>query len=165
MDFLVKIQTPNKTVSIIIEYDGFKEHFVDLDRVNAANYGDYYKADDIERQKVLEGYGYRFLRINRFNIGKNPVDALNERLVKLAKDAFDEVEQSPLIDEVKETASGLASGDLKVCPNCGEPKPISRFYDESLKGGQGGVGRKCIDCKTKPAALRNGGRRRRSRRW
>jgi very-short-patch-repair endonuclease len=42
-------------------------------------------ADDIYRQKVLEGYGYRFLRINRFNIGNDPVTTLNERIENIVK--------------------------------------------------------------------------------
>ena len=40
---------------------------------------------DINRQKILEGYGYKFLRINKFNIGKNPVETLNNRLEGLVK--------------------------------------------------------------------------------
>jgi very-short-patch-repair endonuclease len=70
---------------IVIEYDGFKEHFVDRTEVNESNYKYYMKADDVYRQKVLEGYGYKFLRINRFNIGKNPVEKLDERLQDLIK--------------------------------------------------------------------------------
>lgn len=70
---------------IIIEYDGFKEHFVNLDEVNESNYSYYMKEDDIYRQKVLEGYGYKFIRINRFNIGKNPIETLNERLEDVVK--------------------------------------------------------------------------------
>jgi len=73
---------------IVIEYDGFKEHFVDLGEVNESNYQHYMKEDDIYRQKVLEGYGYEFLRINRFNIGDDPVEILNERLHDLVKKKF-----------------------------------------------------------------------------
>jgi very-short-patch-repair endonuclease len=53
---------------LVIEYDGFKEHFEDLSNVTSENHESYMKADDIYRQKVLEGYGYKFLRINKFNI-------------------------------------------------------------------------------------------------
>lgn len=41
VDFLVKLNTPKRVVSIIIEYDGFKENFTNIDQANAANYGDY----------------------------------------------------------------------------------------------------------------------------
>ncbi|MCK4592217.1 hypothetical protein KAT63_02115 [Candidatus Parcubacteria bacterium] len=73
---------------IVIEYDGFKEHFVDQSEVNESNYKYYMKDDDIYRQKVLEGYGYKFLRINRFNIGDDPIETLNERLENLLKKNF-----------------------------------------------------------------------------
>ena len=84
VDFLLIFE--NK--KIVIEYDGFKEHFVDSEEINESNYKYYMKADDIYRQKVLEGYGYKFLRINRFNIGDNPTETLNERLENLVKKNF-----------------------------------------------------------------------------
>ena len=70
---------------IVIEYDGFKHHFENLEEVNKSNYKYYMKAEDVYRRKVLEGYGYKFLRINRFNIGKDPVTTLNDRLENLVK--------------------------------------------------------------------------------
>ena len=57
--------------NIIIEYDGFKEHFTNLDEVDASNYGHYYRASDVEREKTLESYGYKMLRVNRFNLAAN----------------------------------------------------------------------------------------------
>ncbi len=75
-------------LKIVIEYDGFMEHFIDRSEVNESNYKYYMKDDDIYRQKVLEGYGYRFLRINRFNIGDNPIETLNDRLQNLVKKNF-----------------------------------------------------------------------------
>ena len=42
---------------VIIEYDGFKEHFENREEVNEVNYSYYMKDNDIYRQKVLEGYG------------------------------------------------------------------------------------------------------------
>lgn len=73
---------------VIIEYDGFKEHFTNQEEVNEVNYTYYMKDDDIYRQKVLEGYGYKFLRINRFNIGNDPIETLNDRLQNLVKKNF-----------------------------------------------------------------------------
>jgi len=74
-----------KEQKIIIEYDGFKEHFNNLNEVNVSNYKYYLKDKDIYRQKILEGYGYRFLRINKFNIGEDPVETLDTRLEDLVK--------------------------------------------------------------------------------
>ncbi|CAH9018634.1 AAA domain-containing protein [Candidatus Nitrosacidococcus sp. I8] len=66
---------------LVIEYDGFKEHFIHREEVNKVNYGSYLKEADIYRQKILEGYGYRFLRLNKFNLGsKNPIEKLNHLL-------------------------------------------------------------------------------------
>lgn len=73
---------------VVIEYDGFKEHFENREEVNDVNYTYYLKDDDIYRQKVLEGYGYKFLRINRFNIGNDPIETLNDRLQNLVKKNF-----------------------------------------------------------------------------
>ncbi len=73
---------------VIIEYDGFKEHFENREEINEVNYSYYMKDDDIYRQKVLEGYGYKFLRINRFNIGNDPIETLNDRLQNLVKKNF-----------------------------------------------------------------------------
>lgn len=70
---------------IVIEYDGFKEHFIDLDDVDASNYESYLKADDVYRQKVLEGYGYKFLRLNKFNLGKDPINQLDGMLADIVK--------------------------------------------------------------------------------
>jgi len=73
---------------VIIEYDGFKEHFTDSEDINESNYSYYLKDDDIYRQKILEGYGYKFVRINKFNIGKDPVEILNQRLENIVKKKF-----------------------------------------------------------------------------
>jgi very-short-patch-repair endonuclease len=70
---------------IVIEYDGFNEHFINRDEVNETNYDSYLKAADVYRQKVLEGYGYKFLRLNKFNLGKEPVKALDGLLANAVK--------------------------------------------------------------------------------
>ena len=70
---------------IVIEYDGFTEHFTDLDEVNESNYDSYLKADDVYRQKVLEGYGYKFLRLNKFNLGKEPIKQLDGLIANVVK--------------------------------------------------------------------------------
>lgn len=42
----------------------------------------------------------------------------------------------------------MRSGAAKVCPQCGEIKPLSEFKDSSLVTG---IGRFCLTCKTAPA--------------
>jgi very-short-patch-repair endonuclease len=152
VDFLIKIRGADKSISIIIEYDGFKEHFTELDEVDASNYGIYMKPQDVERQKVLESYGYRFLRLNRFNLGKDPVQTLNERLSRMANEALQAAKPHALVEKVKEQTNGLANGDMRQCSVCDEVKSIDEFRDMKLARG---YGRKCQSCK------RTGQRRRR----
>jgi len=40
------------------------------------------------RQKTLEGYGYKFIRINKFNSGQNSIETLNNRIESLLKNGF-----------------------------------------------------------------------------
>lgn len=71
---------------IIIEYDGFLEHFSDSAHiVSESNYQEYYSPEDVYRQHVIEGYGYRFIRINKFNLGDNPIATLDARIQKILK--------------------------------------------------------------------------------
>ena len=123
-----------------MEYDGFKERFTNLDEVDAANYGLYMRAEDVERQKVLESYGCRFLRINRFNLGKDPVRTLDERLLRIAQDVLETGKPHRFVETVKEEKNGLANGNLRQCSACGELKSIEEFRDRTLARG---YGRKC----------------------
>lgn len=148
VDFLVKVVGQKTTAQIIIEYDGFKEHFTDLEDVDASNYEHYMKPADVERQKILEGYGYKFLRINRFNIGEDPVLTLDERLRRLLKGIDADRQVPSLIGKYQQLQTDLETGDSKVCSKCEKVKPIEDFFDRSLKGGDGGYGRICIHCKS-----------------
>jgi hypothetical protein len=142
VDFLLvyKDET-HKEHKIIIEYDGFKEHFDDIDEVNEFNYQDYYTGDDVYRQKVLESYGYKFLRINKFNIGDNPILTLNNRIGALVKGG---VGKSNIISHIHNTVEGLQNGEMKECPKCKEVRDYKDFRDPDLITG---YGRFCMHCK------------------
>jgi very-short-patch-repair endonuclease len=144
VDFLLRYYEEEKVHNIIIEYDGFKEHFTNLEEVTADNYQDYYKADDIEREKVLESYGYHIMRVNRFNLGDDPVATLNKRLYKLVERVSDSERSNELIEEINQTQEGLQSGESRLCPKCHNIKPASSFIDKSLKSGKA---RHCSDCR------------------
>ncbi len=90
VDFLlVYVDEAGESHKIIIEYDGFLEHFGNARGVvTAANYEEYYSSEDVYRQHVLEGYGYRFLRINRFNLGGNPIETLDARIQEIVKKKY-----------------------------------------------------------------------------
>lgn len=142
VDFLLvyKDET-HREHKIIIEYDGFREHFKEIDEINEFNYQDFMTDEDVYREKVLEGYGYRFLRINKFNIGNDPIKTLNDRIENLMKDG---VGKNNLISHIHQTIEGLQNGEMKECPKCKEIRKADDFKDSSLITG---YGRFCKFCK------------------
>jgi very-short-patch-repair endonuclease len=126
---------------IIIEYDGFREHFENIDEVNELNYDHYLSDDDMYREKVLEGYGYKFLRINKFNIGNNPIATLDDRVANLLKKKNN---HNKLLSGIHNTIEGLQNGDMKECPKCKEIREYKDFRDPDLITG---YGRFCMHCK------------------
>jgi len=167
VDFLLTYHAPTGTVQIVIEYDGFEYHFQKGKHVHFGNHERYLLESDVERQLTLESYGYRFLRINRFNCGRDPVATLDERVRSLIEMALDD-EIPTTVATVTAVAEGLANRDLKTCSRCGEIKDRASFFDKSLKNGAGGHGRVCMDCKTadvrQKAMSKQAGKRHR-RRW
>jgi ssDNA-binding Zn-finger/Zn-ribbon topoisomerase 1 len=141
VDFLLLYDDGSYEHKIIIEYDGFKEHFTNLDAVNEFNYQYYYRDDDVYREKVLEGYGYRFLRINRFNLGENPIATLDERIEKLVERR--QVDNA-FLSRIHSMISQLENGQMKECPKCKKVLPKQKFYDSTLSTNYGRI---CTDCK------------------
>lgn len=142
VDFLVSYrESETREKKIVIEYDGFSEHFKESNLVNEYNYEHYQSDGDVYRQKVLESYGYKFLRINRFNAGVNQVETLDRRLAELVRP---DTQSNPLMFKIHETIENLQSGDMKECPKCKEVRTIEEFKDASLSSG---MGRFCRYCK------------------
>lgn len=142
VDFLlIYTDERHKEHKIIIEYDGFKEHFKDSEAVNEFNYESYYSDDDVYRQKVLESYGYKFLRINKFNSRENPIASLDDRIARLLKNPEN---ANSLLSNIHGTIEGLQNGHMRECPKCKEVKPKTDFKDSSLITG---YGRFCNGCK------------------
>ncbi len=151
VDFLVTVQTSKGAVHIVVEYDGLEYHFQPGREINVGNHERYLVEADVERQLTLESYGYRFLRINRFNLGNDPVQTLSMRLSRLLEVATGDP-LPDMLSRVQGQAAGLASKELKPCSRCGEIKEQAAFFDPALKGGHGGVGRVCAQCKENDAA-------------
>ena len=156
VDFLLLFRgSESRQHSIIIEYDGFSEHYGHFTQnadVNELNYESYYTAAHVEREKILEGYGYKFLRINRFNLGEDPILTLNERFLDLTRD-------KPKLTFARAVHKLIASqevGHSKECPKCGKLLPIDAFADSSLETG---VGRICNKCKARSRTRRRPARR------
>lgn len=142
-DFLLIYSSPQKiTYKIIIEYDGFEFHFQDNSSVNELNYDEYYTDEHIYREKVLESYGCVFLRINRFNLGKDPIETLSQRLEQIVNDPGRQ--NTHIVSEIHNNISGMQDGELKECSKCNQIKPLIDFRDNELVTG---YGRHCNTCK------------------
>jgi len=165
-DFLLRYFGEEGMVNIVIEYDGFGEHFVEHKRIHDGNYDQYYRPADIERQMVIESYGYKFLRINRFNLGRDPVEMLSQRLLALVNSAMDH-EQPQAVENIREAVEQQANGDAKHCRKCNQVKPREAFFDQMLRSGKGGNGQICMACKAllKNAKSTSSGHRRNRRPW
>jgi len=84
-DFLLNYTEDGKDQTLILEYDGLEFHFNNPHEVNRLNFSQSYLDYDTSRQLELESYGYRFLRINKFNLrpkakGQTEAEVLNELL-------------------------------------------------------------------------------------
>jgi very-short-patch-repair endonuclease len=146
VDFLVTIDTGSSLLHVVIEYDGFEHHFRRGAPVNVDNHERYLNEADVERQLTLESYGYRFLRLNRFNVGRDPVGTLSARLDAMTESAT-RTDSTGAVRRISEQADALADRTAKSCERCEKIKPIAMFFDRSLGGGAGGVGRVCMQCK------------------
>jgi len=68
VDFLMTFSKGGKEQTLILEYDGVEYHTKNPDIVTKHNFSQEYLDYDISRQIELESYGYRFLRLNKFNL-------------------------------------------------------------------------------------------------
>lgn len=144
VDFLVLFEDRSgRKIPVIIEYDGFREHFRQDAPVDQTNYEHYYREEDVERQFVLESYGYNFLRVNRFNLGQDPVVTLSDRLYRLVGTRSTEAAPSEHTEAVNNMVQALESGEAKLCAKCGKPKLKREFRRPELKSG---YGRYCNNC-------------------
>lgn len=146
VDFLVTYTTEQGSVPVVIEYDGFEWHFQKGADVNVGNHERYLSEADVERQLTLELYGYHFLRLSRFSVTKNPVETLSHRLYAVVNRSLGEPAVTA-VDKVKDVAEGLTSNSMKTCPKCKQIKAKQAFFDPTLRDGDGGYGRNCMECK------------------
>jgi len=87
VDFLMTFAKGGKEQTLILEYDGVEYHTKNPDIVTKHNFTQEYLDYDISRQIELESYGYRFLRLNKFNLrpeqkGETKTDVLDRLLRK-----------------------------------------------------------------------------------
>ncbi len=144
VDFLVSYDSPKGPIEIIVEYDGFEYHFRNdhRDEIDASNYESFMSEADIERQLTLQQYGYRFVRLNRFNVGCDPVTTVSRMLEQVVKNA--DIPEPAALTRQMEDSIGLANGSKKRCSKCNQVRDIKDFADPTLKGGYGRI---CMTCK------------------
>jgi hypothetical protein len=160
----VSVEAPSGVVYVVIEYDGFEYHFKRGVEIDVGNHERFLNESDVERQLTLESYGYRFLRLNRFNLGRDPISSLSERLERLLA-AETPTQSTGAVRSIAAQANALVDGTAKKCERCGAIKPLVDFFDKSLSGGNGGTGRICLPCKEKERSTKGTGFGTRRRRW
>lgn len=85
VDFLLLVNSQNISKKIIIEYDGLEYHFQNLQDINEFNFEEHFTPEHYEREKILESYGYEFIRLNRFNTADDPVKYLDQKFNEIIK--------------------------------------------------------------------------------
>jgi superfamily I DNA and/or RNA helicase len=145
VDFLMRFFIDGHQIDIIVEYDGFEYHFDNREEIDSGNWRFYQKDSDVERDLILESYGYRTLRINKFNSGGDPVSWLSDRIDNMLKRSRDS--GNSLIKKVIEDTSiaqeGLSSGTYRHCKKCDQNKPTSDFATSELVSGYRRYCRSC----------------------
>jgi very-short-patch-repair endonuclease len=147
VDFLLRFTINNKQIDIVVEYDGFEYHFNNREEVDAGNWKTYLTDKDIEREHILESYGYKVIRLNKFNIGKDPIKTISDKIedhINQDTGTYDAL-TSDVIDSTKIAHNGLQNGTYKVCKKCNSSLPIEKFLDHKAKTG---IGRLCNNCKS-----------------
>ena len=129
VDFLLRFWIKGTQRDIIIEYDGFQFHFDNQSEVDAGNWRQYMRAEDVERDHILESYGYPTIRLNKFNTGENPIETINDLIEEVLKN-FEDPGDAFTKEVITGTAlahEGLQNKTFKHCKKCEQNKPISKF--------------------------------------
>jgi AAA domain len=80
VDFLIRVSDHGQQRQLVLEYDGFEFHFakgVPTGLINVSTWRTYLTPEDLEREKVLESFGVKMIRLNRFNLGPDPVATID----------------------------------------------------------------------------------------
>lgn len=137
VDFLLRFSIDGNQRDIILEYDGFEYHFDNRENIDEGNWRHYQKAGDVERERILESYGYKTLRINKFNAGMDPIQTLSDRIFELLEEFSDPGDAliKAVLQDTMNAHEGLKLGKIRHCKKCDQNKPIEDFLDASTKRG------------------------------
>jgi hypothetical protein len=152
VDFLIRVADGEQQHQLVLEYDGFEFHFtkgVPAGVINSSTWRSYLTPEDLEREKVLESFGVQMIRLNKYNLGKDPVatidSLLRERLDGMNNGRQPHELVKKLAEKTNEIETGLKNGDYKRCKRCDRDLPVEMFRDSSAKSG---FGRLCRECKS-----------------
>jgi hypothetical protein len=153
VDFLIRVSDGDRVHQLVIEYDGFEFHFergVPAGEINSSTWKSYLTSADLEREKVLESFGVWMIRLNKFNLGKDPVATidtlLRKRLDMLSNGRAPHAIVKTVVEKAAEVEEGLKSGDYKRCLKCDQDLPIALF---SAPENKTGYAHYCRDCRRK----------------
>jgi hypothetical protein len=138
-DFLLSVKIHDTNHNIVIEYDGFDYHFKKEELIDEFNFEDFYTEEHMERQRALEAYGYKFIRLNRFNCSDDPVSFLDKALIE----ATEKKSTNSIRDRIVKTAKSFESKDSRYCKTCKKVIELEEFRDETLKTKYGNVCNSC----------------------
>jgi len=150
VDFLLRINAGREVHHLVVEYDGFEYHFkTDRRReIDQGNWQSYLTESDIERERVLESFGVKMIRLNRFVLKGNPVQVIDELLRQRLEHLRAAADEHELLEQTKNQASeaetGLSEGTHKHCKKCDSVKPLETFRANEAKSG---YGRLCSGCR------------------
>lgn len=150
VDFLLRVIDGRDVRHLVIEYDGFEHHFDTSRRqdINRGNWQHYLTERDIERERVLESFGVKMIRLNRFVLRGAPVQVIDELLRERLRDLRDAGGEHRLLEQTKQMTNvaetGLSAGTHKHCKKCDQVKPMADFTSAGTKTG---YGRLCTGCR------------------
>ena len=113
VDFLIRVSDAGKQHQLVLEYDGFEFHFakgVPPGMINSSTWRMYLTAEDLEREKVLESFGVQMIRLNKFNLGKDPVATIDDLLRERLDGMNNGRQPHDLVKSVAEKANEIEEG-------------------------------------------------------
>jgi tetratricopeptide (TPR) repeat protein len=113
VDFLIRVSDGGKQHQLVLEYDGFEFHFakgVPPGMINSSTWRAYLTPEDLEREKVLESFGVQMIRLNKFNLGKDPVATIDGLLRERLDGMNNGRQPHDLVKSVAEKANEIEEG-------------------------------------------------------
>jgi len=150
VDFLLRVNDGRSVRHLVVEYDGFEYHFDTTRRseIDRGNWQHYLTERDVERERVLESFGVKMVRLNRFVLGTSPVQTIDALLRQRLHDLRGSEGEHRLLEQTKQLVSaaeqGLAEGTHKHCRKCDQVRPLDEFANPQAKTK---IGRLCASCR------------------